>query len=65
MAIMRILSDVTGSRVFKRAAAKPEVFIYQLLDKIATSLQRLTFIFRVQEVTTGSVCNSAMDFLDP
>ena len=64
MALLRILPDVTGSRFFKMAAVKPEILISQLLDKIATPLQRLTSIFRVQEVTTGSVCNSAMDFLD-
>jgi len=65
MALLRILPHVTGSRLFKMAAAKPEVLIYQLLDNIAKPLQRLTSIFRVQKVTTGSVCNSAMDFLDP
>ena len=47
------------------AAAKPEVLISQLLDKIAAPLQRLVSMFRVKKVTTGSVLNSSMDFLDP
>jgi len=43
MALFRILSDVTGSRFLKMSAAKPEVLISQLLDKIATpfSLQQI------------------------
>jgi hypothetical protein len=40
MAILRILSDVTGSRLLKTAAVKPEVLISQLRDKIATPFQR-------------------------
>ena len=49
MALLRILPDVTGSRFLKMAAFKPEVLIYQLLDKIATPFQRLTPIFGVQQ----------------
>ena len=40
--LLRILSDVTGSRYLKMAAAKLEVLISQLPDKIATPFQRLT-----------------------
>src|SRR5208282_1609463 len=46
MAPLRILSDVTGSLLLKMAAAKPEVLISQLLDKIATPFQRQTPHFR-------------------
>ena len=41
-----IPSDVTGSRKFKMAAAKPELLISPLLDKIGTPFQRLTPHFR-------------------
>ena len=37
MAPLRILPDVTGSRIFKMAAAKPEELISQLLDNIHDS----------------------------
>jgi len=37
MALLTILTDVTGSRKSKMAASKPEVLIAQLLDKIANS----------------------------
>ena len=40
------------------AAAKPEVFIYRLLDKIATLFQRLTFHFRSPEFI-GAIANTA------
>ena len=36
MALLRILPDVTGSRILKVAATKPEVLISQLLDNIST-----------------------------
>ena len=65
MALFRILSDVTGSRKSKMAAIKLEILISRLLDKIATPFQRLTPIFGVQEVTSGSICNSAAESLDP
>ena len=41
-ALLRILPDVTVSRILKMAASKPEVLISQLLDKIATPFQRQT-----------------------
>jgi hypothetical protein len=37
----------TGSQKFKMAAAKPEVPVFQLLYKIATKFQRLTYVFGV------------------
>ena len=43
---MRILLDVTGSRLLKMAAAKPKVLISQLPDQIETPFQRLTYTFR-------------------
>ena len=46
MALLRILPDVTGSRLLKMAAAKPEVLISQLPNQIATPFQRLTHHFR-------------------
>ena len=60
-----ILSDVTGSRKFKMAVVKPEVLLSQPLDKIATSgLTAAILHFRLP-VTSGSIRNSAVDFLDP
>ena len=58
MALVRMLSGVTGSRKkIKMAAAKPEVLISQLLDKIATPVQRLIPIFWVQEFN-GAIPNT-------
>ena len=42
MALLRILCYLTGSRLFKLAAAKPEVLIPQLLDKIANTVHLKT-----------------------
>ena len=53
-----ILSDVTGSRNSKMAAAKPEVHISQLLDKTAMPFQRLPPIVGAQEVI-GAILNTA------
>ena len=49
------MPDVTESRFFKMAAAKPEVLIYLLPDKIATPFQRLPLIFGVLEIN-GHMC---------
>ena len=57
MALLRILPDVTGSRLFNMAAFKSEVLISQLVDKIAAPFQRLTAIFGVQEFN-GSIQNT-------
>ena len=68
MVPMRILSYVTGSRYLKMAAAKPEVLISQLLDKIVRKFQRLNRYFEVQELigtTSGSIRNSVAALLDP
>jgi hypothetical protein len=46
IAIFRILCDATGSHKSKMAAAKPEVRISLLSDKIATRFQRLPPGFR-------------------
>src|SRR5208282_430566 len=46
MELWRIVPDVTGSRFLKMAAAKPEVVISHLPDKISTPFQRLTPHFR-------------------
>ena len=40
------------------AAAKSEIIISQLLDYIATPFQRLTLIFRVQQLN-GTIANTA------
>jgi len=48
MALLRMLPDVTWKSVFKDGGVKPEVPIFQLLDKIATPFQRLTPIFGVK-----------------
>ena len=48
MALFRIRSDVIGRRKYKIAAVKPEVFIYQIVDKIAAPFQRPP-IFGVHE----------------
>jgi hypothetical protein len=48
--ILLILPDVTGSRKSKMTAVKPELPLYQLLDKIATPFQRLPHTFGVQEL---------------
>src|SRR5664279_2590706 len=40
------MSGVTGSRKFTMAAAKPEIHISSLQDKIATKFQRITLHFR-------------------
>ena len=50
MELWRIVPDVTGSRFLKMAAAKPEVVISQLLDKISTPFQRVTPIFGVLDI---------------
>jgi hypothetical protein len=50
LALLRIVPDVTGSRFFKMAAAKPEVHIFLLPDKIATPFQRLPQIFGILEI---------------
>ena len=72
MELLRLLPDVTGSIYLKMAAAKPEVLISQLPDKIATQFQRLNGYFwgpgllRLMPDVTGSryfkmvVANSAM-----
>ena len=57
MALVPVLPDVTGSKKFKMAAAKPEVLISQLLDKIATPSQRLSPIFGVQQLN-GVIVNT-------
>src|SRR5664279_3558025 len=46
MALLRILSDIIGSRKSKMAAGKPEVLISQLSDNIETRFQRLPPHFR-------------------
>src|SRR5208282_836878 len=58
MGLLRIVPDVTGSRFLKMAAAKPEVLISHLPDKISTPFQRLTPIFWVQQ-PNGTLANSA------
>ena len=58
MALFRIPSDATGYRKFKMAAVKPEVPIFQLLDKISTPFQRLTPIFGVHQLN-GTIANPA------
>ena len=58
IALWRILSDVTGSRKFKMAAAKPEVLISQLLNQIATPFQKLPHICGVQQLN-GTMANTA------
>src|SRR5208282_2597457 len=58
MELLRIVPGVTGSRILKMAAAKPEVVISQLLEKISTPFQRLNPIFGVQQ-PNGTLANSA------
>src|SRR5208282_5060985 len=58
MELLRIVPGVTGSRLLKMAAAKPEVVISQLLEKISTPFQRLHTIFGVQQ-PNGTLANSA------
>ena len=41
MALVPILPDITFSKKFMMVAAKPEVLISQLLDKIGTKFQGL------------------------
>ena len=57
MALLLILSDVTGSRFSKMVAPIPEVLIFQLLYKIATPFQRLTPIFGDQKLN-GVIANT-------
>jgi len=57
MAILRILSDVTGSWLLKTAAVKPEVLISHLQDKIVTPFQRRILHF------TGLQCPNIARFL--
>ena len=56
MELLRLLLDVTGSRYFKMAAAKPEVLISQLPDKIETKFQRLNRYFQ-SPITHGDKTN--------
>jgi hypothetical protein len=56
MALLWILSDVTGSRYLKMAAAILEIVI-SLPDKIATPFQRLPHISRVKELD-GAVADT-------
>ena len=65
MALLRILPDVTGSRKYKMAVVKPEVRIYQPLDKIATSGLTADILHIRLPVTSGSIRNNAIDFLEP
>ena len=46
LALLRIVSDVTGSRFLKMAASKPEVVITQLLDNIANAVPTANPYFR-------------------
>ena len=56
-ALLGLVPVVTGSRIFKMTAAKPEVLISQLLDKIATPFQRLNPIFGVQQLNCAILNN--------
>src|SRR5664279_5226089 len=53
-ALFRIMPGVTGSRKFKMAAAKPEILISPLQDKIATKFQQITYISEVQQLNGAS-----------
>ena len=68
MALLRILPDVTGSRYFKMAVAKPDILLYQLPDNIATPFQRLTPNFGVQLpnviIANSALCNRKSVFQD-
>ena len=60
MALFRIRSDVIERRKYNIAAVKPEVFIYQIVDKIAAPFQRLPIV-GVQEfnvaIPNSTRCN--------
>ena len=68
MILLQLLPDVTGNRHFRMAAAKPEVLISQLLDKMATPFQRLTPIFGIQQLNNATAntvrCNRKSVFKD-
>src|SRR5208282_5485847 len=55
MELLRIVPDVTGSRLLKTAAFKTEALIYQLPNKISTRIQRLTPIFGVLDINGTNV----------
>ena len=65
---LRILPDVTGSRKFKMAAAKPEVLIFRLPDDVETRFQRLDPVVEAQEVigaiTDIFLCNRKSEIED-
>ena len=64
MAIMRILPDVTGSWFARWWPPTGGTYIPASRQALA-SLERLTSMYQVQEVTTGSISNRAIELLDP